>query len=207
MFLYLVGDVILKWNDTSLVVPHNAEHDDQLMKAAVRHMTDWVSFTSEEVPRVQEAIRTLDYQKQIELICHVAAEKQHLLDSLVEVIVMYNHQYYYDLIRQNCQHFVTDALQVLGVNKPIKFTGGLSEYFHGLKRGKSHSLLSKFTNHSHLDRYVMEIKQNGEVDKLTKSDLEYLLAQYFQYHLEQKSKLQLENRNADISGWCCEVRD
>lgn len=202
-----VGDVILEWNDTSLIVPHNAEHDDQLMKTDVRHLTDWVSFTSEEVPKVREAISTLDYQKQIELIYHVTAKKRRLLDNLVHVIVMYNSQCYYDLIRRNCQHFVMDALKALGVNKPVEFTGGLGEYFQALKRGRSHSMLAKFTDHSHLDKYVMGIEQTGEVDKLTKNDLEYLLAQYFCYHLQQKSRLQLDNRDADLSEWCCEITD
>ena len=202
-----VGNVILEWNDTSLVVPHSAEHDDQLMKTDVRHLTDWVSFTSKEVPRVREAIWTLDYQKQIELIYHVTAEKRRLLDNLVEVIVTYNRQCYYDLIRRNCQHFVTDALKSLGVSKPVEFTGGLGEYFQALKCGKSHSLHAKFTDHSHLDRYVMEIEQTGAMDKLSMNDLEYLLAQYFRYHLEQKSRFQLDNKDAELSEWCCEIKD
>ena len=202
-----VGDVILEWNDTNLVVPHNVEHDDQLMRTDVCHLTDWVRFTSGEVPRVREAIRTLDYQKQIELIYHVTAEKRRLLDNLVEVIVTYNRQYYYDVIRRNCQHFVTDALKALGVNEPVEFTGGLREYFHALKRGRSPAVLAKFTDHSHLDRYIIDKEQNRGIDKLTKDDLEYLLAQYFRYHLERKSKLQLNSREMDFTEWSCEIKD
>lgn len=201
-----VGDVILEWNDTSLVVPHHVEHDDKLMKTDVRHLTDWVNFTSLEVPRVREAIQTLDYHKQIELIYHVSAEKHRLIDGLVEVILTYNRQYYYDLIRRNCQHFVTDALKALGVNKPIEFTGGLGEYFHALKVGRSPALLAKFTDHVHLDSYVKEKERDGEIEQLTKDDLEYLLAQYFRYHLEQKSQLQRENREMELSAWSCEVK-
>ena len=201
-----VGDVILEWNDTSLVVPHFAEHDDQLMKTDVRHLTDWVTFTSGEVPRVREAIRTLDYQKQIELIYRVSAEKQRLIDNLVDVIVTYNRQCYYDLIRRNCQHFVTDALRALGVNKPIEFTGGLGEYYQALKRGRSSALHAKFAGHSHLDRYVREKEENGEMRALTKDDLEYLLAMYFRYHLEQKTELQRDNQEAELSGWSCNIK-
>lgn len=201
-----VGDVILEWNDSSLVVPHFAEHDDQLMKTDVRHLTDWVNFTSGEVPRVREAIQTLDYRKQIELIYKVTAEKQRLIDNLVNVIVTYNRQYYYDIIRRNCQHFVTDALKALGVTEPIEFTGGLGEYFRALKQGRSKALQGKFTNHIHLDTYVREKEQSGEISQLTKHDLEYLLAQYFRYHLEQKTRLQRENKEAELDEWSCEVK-
>ena len=201
-----VGDVILEWNDSSLVVPHFAEHDDQLMKTDVRHLTDWVSFTSGEVPRVREAIQTLDYRKQIELVYKVTAEKQRLIDSLVEVIVMYNRQCYYDIIRRNCQHFVMDALKALGVNEPIEFTGGLGEYFKALKQGRSRALHAKFTDHVHLDSYVREKEQTGEINQLTKHDLEYLLAWYFRYHLEQKTQLQRDNKEEELCRWSCEVK-
>lgn len=201
-----VGDVILEWNDSSLVVPHFAEHDDQLMKTDVRHLTDWVNFTSGEVPRVREAIQSLDYRKQIELIYKVTAEKQRLIDNLVDVIVTYNQQYYYDIIRRNCQHFVTDALRALGVTEPIEFTGGLGEYFRALKQGRSKALHAKFTDHVHLDNYVREKEQSGEISQLTKHDLEYLLAQYFRYHLEQKTRLQQDNKEVELSEWGCEVK-
>ena len=201
-----VGDVILEWNDSSLVVPHFAEHNDQLMKTDVRHLTDWVNFTSGEVPRVREAIQMLDYRKQIELIYKVTAEKQRLIDNLVDVIITYNRQYYYDIIRRNCQHFVTDALRALDVTEPIEFTGGLGEYFRALKQGRSKALHAKFTHHVHLDNYVREKEQSGEISQLTKHDLEYLLAQYFRYHLEQKTRLQQDNKDAELSEWSCEVK-
>jgi hypothetical protein len=201
-----VGDVILEWNDSSLVVPHCAEHDDQLMKTDVRHLTDWVSFTSGEVPRVRKAIQSLDYRKQIELIYKVTAEKQRLIDNLVDVIVTYNRQCYYDIIRRNCQHFVIDALKALGVTEPIEFTGGLGEYFKALKQGRSKALHAKFTDHVHLDNYVREKEQSGEIGQLTKHDLEFLLAQYFRYHLEQKTRLQQEEKGVELSEWGCEVK-
>lgn len=201
-----VGDVILEWNDTSLVVPHYAEHDDQLMKTDVRHLTDWVTFTGGEVPRVREAIRKLDYQTQIELVYHVTSEKQRLIDNLVDVIITYNRQYYYDIIRKNCQHFVADALKALGVNQPIEFTGGLGEYFKALKSGRSLVLHTRFTDHCHLDSYVREKRENGEMGDLTKNDLEYLLAQYFRYHLEQKTRMQRDSKEAELSGWSCAVK-
>ena len=202
-----VGDVILEWNDSSLLVPHFAEHNDKLMKTDVRHLTNWVNFTSGEEPSVREAIHSLDYRKQIELIYKVTAEKQRLIDKLVDVILMYNRQYYYDVIRRNCQHFVIDALKALGVSEAIEFTGGLGEYFNALKRGRSNALHAKFSNHVHLDTYVREMEQSGDISKLTKDDLEYLLAHYFQYHLEQKTQLQQDDdEEEELSKWCCEVK-
>lgn len=200
-----VGDVILEWNDTSLVVPHFCEHDDPLLKANIQHLTGWVDFTHDHFPRMREAAEQLDYQGQIELIFRATAEKSRLIDELVKVIVKYNRHCYYNLIDRNCQHFVLDALKALGVEKPIQFTGGLGEYFKALKLGRSKSVPVQYKNHAELDVYVKCCQANNKLDSMPQGDLEFLLAQYFQFHLQDRD--QYKKDPVAMENWKCTERE
>ena len=196
-----VGSVILEWNDSHLVVPHMCAHEDELLKSDVQGLTRWAEFTSKQHADVKNAVSESDYQKQIELIYHVTAEKHRQIEALVDLIIKYNKKYYYNLFERNCQHFVMDALKVLGVDNPIQFTGGLSDYFKELKKGRSPTLCGRFASHAELDSYVREKVDNGEIDTMRQNDLEFLLAQCFRFHLKQRSELQ--DKNADLSDWVC----
>ena len=196
-----VGNVVLEWNDSSLVMPHFCNFEDQLLQSDVQGFSHWAEFTSRQYDKVRAAVTASDYRKQIELVYHVTAEKHRQIQALVDVIIKYNTTYYYNLFDRNCQHFVSDALKALGVEKPIQFTGGLRDYFKALKQGRSPSVVAKFTDHSMLDRYVKEKEDSGEIKTMTQNDLEFLLAQFFRFHLEQKS--QLQDQNADLSNWVC----
>ena len=196
-----VGNVVLEWNDSSLVMPHLCNFEDQLLQSDVQGFSQWAEFTSQQYDKVRAAVTASDYRKQIELVYHVTAEKHRQIQALVDVIIKYNTTYYYNLFDRNCQHFVSDALKALGVEKPIQFTGGLREYFKALKDGRSPSVLAKFADHAQLDKYVKEKEDNGEMKEMTQNDLEFLLAQCFRFHLEQKS--QLQDQNADLSNWVC----
>ena len=196
-----VGNVILEWNDSSLVRPHFCDFEDQLLQSDVQGLSQWAEFTSQQYGKVRAAVTSSDYQKQIELVYHVTAEKHRQIKALVDVIIKYNTTYYYNLFDRNCQHFVADALKALGVEKPTEFTGGLREYFKALKEGRSSSVYAKFANHAELDKYVKEKEDSGEIKTMTQNDLEFLLAQCFRFHLEQKS--QLQDKNADLSNWVC----
>lgn len=196
-----VGNVVLEWNDSSLVMPHFCNFEDQLLQSDVQGFSHWAEFTSQQYDKVRAAVTTSDYRKQIELVYHVTAEKHRQIEALVDVIIKYNTTYYYNLFDRNCQHFVTDALKALGVEKPTQFTGGLRDYFKALKGGRSPSVLAKFTDHAQLDKYVKEKENSGEIKTMTQNDLEFLLAQCFRFHLQQKS--QLQDQNADLSNWVC----
>ena len=62
-------------------------------------------------------------------------------------------------------------------------------------------MLAKFADHAQLDKYVKEKEDSGDIKTMTQNDLEFLLAQCFRFHLEQKS--QLQDKNADLSNWVC----
>lgn len=199
-----VGNVILEWNDSSLVVPHFCKHEDQLLQSDFQGLSKWSEFTSKQYDDVRSAVTAADYQKQIDLVYRVTAEKYRQIEALADVIIKYNKIYYYNLFDRNCQHFVADALKALGVENPSQFTGGLRDYFKELKKGRSPSLHSKFASHADLDGYVKEKEQNGEIAKMKQNDLEFLLAQCFRFHVEQKSRLQDSDEKADLSNWICE---
>ena len=94
---------------------------------------------------------------------------------------------------------VADALSTLGIDKPAEFTSGLHHYFEELKSG--HAGLA-FTSHAKLNEHVKRIVDNHTILGMPQHDLEYLLAQCFRFHLQQKG--QLQDKNADLSNWTCE---
>ena len=194
-----IGNVVLEWNDSSLIIPHYTSPTDSLLQTDVQNQSKWGEVTSTYYGRVRKAIDELDYDKQIDLVFQFTAEKYHLFEALFDVIIRYNTQFYYNLIDRNCQHFVSDALNALGIDKPTEFTGGLRSYFQELKSG--HASL-EFTSHAKLDEYVKEIEDTQEIRSMPQHDLEFLLAQCLHFHLQQKS--QLQDKNADFSKWTCE---
>ena len=197
-----VGNVILEWNDSSLVIPHMCNFEEQLLQSDVQGVSGWADFTRSQYDDVRKALTKADYQQQIELVYNFTAEKHRQIEALVDVIIRYNRTYYYNLFDRNCQHFVADALKALGVEKPTQFTGGLREYFVELKKGRSSAVAAKFPNHGELDKFVKGKEENGEINKMEQNDLEFLLAQCFRFHLEQKS--QLQDQNVDLANWVCE---
>lgn len=60
----------------------------------------------------------------------------------------------------------------------------------------------EFKYHSDLDVYVMKKKQEGALSSMPQHNLEYILALYFRFHLENKMKLK-GNREA-LEKWKCQ---
>ena len=193
-----IGNVVLEWNDSSLVIPHYTDPSDPLLQTDVQILSRWGEITSTYYGQVREAIDALDYGKQIDLVFQFTAEKYHLFEALFQVIITYNTQRFYNLIDRNCQHFVADALSALGIDKPIEFTGGLRHYFEELKSGRAGLA---FTSHAKLNEHVRQIVDNCTILGMPQHDLEYLLAQCFRFHLQQKDQM---HKNADLSNWTCE---
>ena len=135
----------------------------------------------------------------------VTSEKKQLIDALINVIIKYNKNYYYHLFSRNCQHFVIDALKALKVEQPTAFTGDLKGYFKALKKGRTPSIPEKFETHGDLDKYVIQMQTDNDIARITQQDLEFLLALYFQFHLESK-KLLGKDRTA-LEKWKCEEEE
>ena len=196
-----VGSVILEWDDSSIVTPYQCDYEDQVLQVDVQAYSEWTKYTSRHHTKIKKALEGLNYGQQIELIYTVSSEKKRLIDALIAVIVKYNKFYYYNLFDRNCQHFVCDALTALEVKLPREFMGGLGDYYKALIKGKTPFVPSEFDTHSDLDLYVMQKKEGGILTSMPQHDLEYLLALYFRFHLESKTKLKGNQKALDE--WRC----
>lgn len=196
-----VGNVVLDWDDRSLVSPSLLTYKDQLMELDLQPHCKWIEFTARHKSRMRKAARDLNFYEQIELTNILSDEKRSLLGSLILLIIQYNSYYRYDLTNRNCQHFVLDALSVLRVGIPIELSGDLGVYYLGLIRGKSLSVTSQFATHSDLDARVCK-KGEEAIANLPQHDLEFLLSLYFHFHLENRGKLNRDKKALEL--WGCE---
>lgn len=118
-----VGNIMLDWDDRSLVSPSLLSYKDQLMELDLQPHCKWVECTARYKSRMRKAAQDFNYSEQIELTNMIAGEKRSLIGSLILLIIQYNSYYRYDLTNRNCQHFVLDALSVLNVEIPIELLG------------------------------------------------------------------------------------
>lgn len=189
----VVDDVVVEWNDTSLILPST---DEQEWVFQTRLHGDYNKVAEAMKPEMRDSARKMDLQKQIEQVFEATKEKQMAINQLIQVIIHYNENYEYNVLNRNCQHFVLDAMKALGVNEIPQFTGVFQDYFTELKRGKSKNVLEKFDTHTALDEHVNSIIKPG----LSQHDLEYLLCQYFMFHVSSR-KRSPRGQDAD---WKCE---
>ena len=200
-----VGNVVLEWNDSSLVIPHNCKYEDQVMEVDMQPHSKWVEHTSKHHSTIEEATKKLDFAEQIDQIYIVTSEKKQLIDALIDVIIKYNKRYYYHLFSRNCQHFVSDALKALEVEEPTAFTGGLKGYFTELVKGCTPSIPKEFETHQDLDKYVVQMQEGNRIAQMPQHDLEFLLTLYFRFHLEHKKKLERDDKVS--RQWKCQERN
>ncbi len=189
----IIGDVIVEWDDTSLILPI-MEEKQWVFQARLESKYD--KFAQNMKPEMRDSAHKMDIQKQIEQIFEVTKEKQEAINQLVDLIVHYNEHYEYNVLTRNCQHFVIDAMKALGIEEVPQFTGVFKDYFEELKQGKSIDILDKFEDHAALDQHVNSILKPG----LSQHDLEYILCQYFMFHVS----CQKNSSRAQDPDWCCE---
>ena len=198
-----VGNVILEWNDSSLVMPRLCDHGDEVIITDIQSRSGWVKTTAKHHHRMKQAAEKLDIPEQIDLVYVVTAAKNKMIDNLVEVIVRYNKMKHYNVIDQNCQHFVRDALHALEVKEePIELSGQLARYYQSLISGCTPDVPDKFKTHASLDEYVQEICKTGKIDAMPQHDLEFLLAQYFRFHVDSKRKA--SDTETAMVDWKCQ---
>ena len=169
----LINDTIfLEWNTSSFVIPE--EYDENLnypIVTSVLHQESQIAAPKD--------IRT----DEIDLIFTATEKKQEILNALVRVIARYNGQFIYNAIRKNCQHFVTEALEEMGCKNVPKFEGELKEYYKKLEAGRAGTDFED--NHGNLDKYVADNILVEENQKLSTQHKEYLLSQYFEFHIKE----------------------
>ena len=176
-----VGDVLIEWDCSSLVIPRRVcdlspEERQFFFMADIRH--------SSQFHRSASPPKTTD--SEIEILISKNADKVQLIDNLVEVIRRYNRKYYYNPVSRNCQKFVLDAAEALGIKDKLIFKGRrLKNHFEDLKvTGRTKGLKQSFANHVELDAYIM----NRELEKDDLATLEYLNAVYFHFHYDRQEE-------------------
>lgn len=191
----IVGDISIEWSRHSLVVPALDPFAGDV-QTHIDHEGEWLDVTKDAVGKMSLANRQhLDIPKKLEIIYNSRAEKERLIDRLVDVIVKYNRCKKYGVFRCNCQDFVKDALQSLGIRKTPKFEGNLKGYIEELQGGRAACVT--FEKHSELDEYV-----RADVDSLTTHEKEYLVCMYFQFHMAEMRELSPDQQDQ----WKCPVR-
>lgn len=178
-----IGDVLLEWNTSCLVVPRY-EHDCKfIFEADIAH--------SESLKKIQGMANTIpnDKSKVVENLFKISAAKSELIDELIAVIVEYNRSRYYHVVSRNCQTFVDAAMKALGIKDGPKLKGKMQEYYDKLKDGKSEKVPKTFPEHIDLDRYVItQIEKDRQLADMPCADLQYLACVYHQFHLIQRAK-------------------
>lgn len=189
----VIDDVLVEWDDDGLILPSTAERE-WVFQARLQGKYDKVAQLMKQ--DMKDSARRLDLERQIEQVFEVTKEKQQAINQLIKVIIHYNKSYEYNVLVRNCQHFVIDAMKALGVEKNPQFTGVFQDYLTELKRGKSKEIFEKFDTHTALDEHVNSIIKPG----LTQHDLEYLLCQYFMFHVSSRK----QSPQAQDPEWKCE---
>ena len=107
----LVGNVIVEWSDSSLIIPHVLDPKEPGC------MPYFHALISEPQPPIA-APTDIDSFKYItgEVPCAVQSTVC-LINQICEMIVKYNTSQVYNVITCNCQHFAVDMLEALGRSK------------------------------------------------------------------------------------------
>ncbi len=175
-----VGDIIMEWNNCSLIIPEQMEYPQRIFETDLSNETEGARIAAKLQPKMNDAIREVKYNQQIDLKFDEMVGWQIMLENLKDLIVKYNRYYRYNLFSRNCQTFVNDAMEAMGAKDiHTKFTGKLHNYFKDIKAQKTIGLPTEFLSHDKLDRYII----SANISKLTQHDKEYLLCLYFQFHL------------------------
>lgn len=186
--LLINNTVLLEWNTGSLVEPERYDGINQhypIMTSAI-HRVSTVSLIK------------YDPKDELELMFEATRSKLDMLKALVKVISRYNGQYIYHAISRNCQTFVIDALKAMGCENPPTFQGNLHAYFENLKAGDCQP---QFDNHRALDQYVREYVTDPQAEGLSSQEKEYLLGQYFLYHIPGMTEVE------NLEEWQCPVEN
>ena len=178
-----VGDQILEWNSTSLIIPHGRPIQDP-----PNDITD----SGSPPPLLQ----VTNDQERVELVFKAPGQRAQRLNKVVQVIAKYNCYKYYEVFSCNSHRFVCDAAIAMGYQQPPQLQSNLGKYIEKLKAGKNKLIPNDFETHEQLDTYVRE-----RVAEFSPHDKEYLLCQYFQFHIGSKIVTK------DPASWRCEAED
>ena len=175
----MVGDVVLEWNTTSLVIPSNDDDERFHFSADIGRFSGYHADAAKSIP--PSAAPVQEIKEEIDLLFDTAAKKRDVLYSLAKLISKYNSSFYYNVVVRNCQTFVQDCFKVLEIPKRPTFSNQLEKHFQQVKQGKVKAP-DVFQKHEDVDAHVSTLEQRDELESAHLDDLECLLIAYLQHH-------------------------
>ena len=176
-----VGNVMIEWTPYDLVVPHYNIPSDPVVKTDVTKLTQVASELREKAKehrrKHQGAITG-----EVDLMFEISKSVELIVTSIVKVIVTWNRFYTFHTYNKNSQHFVENVLRMLGIEEVPIVNKDLSAYVDQLKGDFRREVETSFQNHAELDNYVRE-----RISTLKTSDMEYLLTQYYRFHVASRT--------------------
>ena len=178
----IIGDIVLEWNDSNLVIPRHQSHSQWIFRGSVHSHKEgsMQGVLGEPVPvRASREETEEGFARIIDNLEHIRMEKEVLVDVLVEVAVCYNTKHEYGILSNNCQHFVKDCLKVIGSSRDsTPFEGKVKVLVDHLTReGVNSTVTDDFATHEELDAYI-----DTHFSEMTVADLEYCICLYHLFH-------------------------
>lgn len=154
----VVGDLILEWDWTSLVIPHGKPIQEE------------VTGTPADLLDVDEA--------ELEPV-----KVETLRNEVLSIATKYNKSNYYHVIRRSSHDFVCALLRILRWPTPPELQSKMKEYLRFLEDNRGKDIPDEFDSHIELDAFVALRR-----DDLSRIDTEYLILHYFMFHLVSRLK-------------------
>ena len=177
----LVDDVLLEWDDTSLVMPRRVDANDIFtFEGDVKESGEYFREMMSGNAAFEGSLKPFEEENKI--LCKTAELKKKLLMKIITIIAKYNKIFYYNSVSRNCQTFVNDVLKAVQI-KGSKFCEEDEKYLRQARKGRVRiNNLSSYKTHADLDGYVSKFIESKDFDKLTEEELKCFMSRYQDFH-------------------------
>lgn len=175
-----LGSYVFEWNEWSLVIPvESSQVESEPVLLSPVH-SKWSDMVEENRESIGQSIHKTDYSMQISLQYEIARKKDQLLYAFIDTVMLYNRNKEYGSWTCTNDHFLTDAMNSLGISQRPKLSKSIQKHIGQLNPSKKISR-KQIRNHEELDG-VATSEVIG-VDEAPRGDIEYLIAKYFLFHV------------------------
>ena len=176
----LINDILLEWGRESLIIPQTVDENDEfIFKGDVKKTGRYFTELAHSRPKTDDEL--VLFEDEIRVLGKAVEIKTRIIKKVIDIIIEFNSQCYYNSVCRNCQHFVKKIITDAAMIDEPKFLQDHEEYLHALREGKIR-VPHSFTHHEDVDAYVMKKRSNKELEKLTKEDLGVLIRAYDTHH-------------------------
>lgn len=199
-----LGSYVFEWNEWSLVIPVESSQveSEPVLLSPVHPESKWFNIVEEDRESIGQSIRKTDYSMQIGLQYEIARKKDQLLYAFIDTVMLYNRDKEYGGWTCTNEHFLTDAMNSLGISQRPKLSKSIQKHIAQLKPSKKISR-KQVRNHEELDGVaaseVIDVKEEGA----SRGDIEYLIAQYFLFHVSGWEGDRDRGESSPANKWEC----